>query len=47
MIIDYLFKAIRKRFEHEEKSRDMLREWEELSLHLIVRQNEDKSKTDP
>lgn len=46
MNIDDRFSSVRKRFEPEERSREMLREWDDLSIPLIIRQKPNKSKLD-
>lgn len=46
MNIDEYFRAVKKRFETEERSQAMFREWTDLSLPFLIRQNGNKSKTD-
>lgn len=46
MSIDEFFTYVRKCFESEERSRAMLRERDDLSLPLVIRQNENKLKTE-
>lgn len=43
---DDLCRSLRQRFEPEERTRALIREWDTVSLPIIIHQNPDKSKTD-